>query len=101
MSTIVEHEYQALGAMTRCVAELRHQAAHPIIVRDGDYLVLIDRLPSGEQRETYDVPVKDMRTAGGVAFWVRQLAPKTWVTKKHLELLAQAAIDLNPGNVPH
>lgn len=98
---IVDHEYPAMDALTLTVAELRHRAAHPIIVRDGDYLVLIDRLPDGQQRETYDVPVKDMRTAGGVAFWVRQLAPKTWVTKKHLELLAQAAIDLNPGNVPH
>lgn len=90
------HEYTAGALADKLMATLQHRRAFPLIRREGDFLVLFDRYEDGTERETYDVPVADLQRAAGVGFWIRQLAPKTWVTKEHLELLAQAAIDLNP-----
>ena len=89
------HEYSARDVADKLMATLQHRRAFPLIRRYGDFLVLYDRYEDGTERETYDVPVADQQRAAGVGFWIRQLAPKTWVTKGHLDLLAQAAIDLN------
>ena len=95
MSGEMNGEFSMAQIADAAMADLRHRAAFPLIVRDGDFIVLIDRLEDGTEHERYDVPVDQLSTAAGTAFWMRQLAPKNWVTKKHLELLAQAVIDLN------
>lgn len=90
------HDFSVAVAADEFMARMVRRRTFPLIKREGDYLVLFDRYEDGTERETYDVPVADLQRAAGVGFWIRQLAPKTWVTKEHLELLAQAAIDLNP-----
>lgn len=88
------HEFSAADVAAQLMERLQHRRSFPLICRDGEHLVLFDRYEDGTERERYDVPVVDLQRSAGVAFWVRQLAPKTWVTKEHLELLAQAVIDL-------
>jgi hypothetical protein len=83
----------AAESMTRA----RHESAYPIIRVEGQFVVLYDRMPDGTEHDRYDVPVNELRSPKGVAFWVRQLAPKTWVTKRHLQLFAQTVLNINGG----
>jgi hypothetical protein len=46
-----------------------------------------------ESGNVYEVGDEPMRSAKDMAFWVRQLGEKTWVTKQHLIDFAQAVID--------
>lgn len=62
----------------------------PRVERVGDYLVIYDLQEDGSKREMYDIPVKGVSDAQGVAFWMRQLAQKTWITTQHLYRLACA-----------
>lgn len=49
------------------------------------------RDPEGEN--VYEIGEEPLRSAKDMAFWVRQLGEKTWVTKQHLIDFAQAVID--------
>lgn len=95
------HEYTAAQATEIALAQINRLRTFPIIVKDGGSLVLIDRREDGAERERYDIPVDQLTTASGVAFWIRQIAPKSWVSKKHIELLAQSVIDLDVVSAGH
>lgn len=69
----------------------------PLVERDGAHLVLYEVQESGERREVYDIPVSGVQDAQGVAFWMRQLAQKQWVTRKHLYVLSCAIHALHGG----
>jgi hypothetical protein len=62
----------------------------PVVERDGPHLVIYEVQESGEKWEVYDIPVAGVQDAKGVAFWMRQMAQKQWITTKHLYLLAVA-----------
>lgn len=62
----------------------------PAVERDGLHFVFYDVYEDGSRRERYDIPVSGLQTAQGVAFWMRQIAQKQWITTKHLYLLAVA-----------
>lgn len=61
------------------------------------HIVIYDRFEDGTVQERYDIPISELREAKGVAFWLRQLAQKTWITTRHLELFAQEVYALNGG----
>jgi hypothetical protein len=59
---------------------------------EGDSIVLYDRFPDGDVRERYDIDIASLDGGRRMAFWVRQLAPKHWVSKRHLEMFASTVV---------
>lgn len=64
---------------------------------DGRHIVIYDVQANGERVEMYDIPVERIQDAPDVAFWFRQIALKSWVTKDHLYKLACVVHALHSG----
>jgi hypothetical protein len=91
------HEHTIGDVGEGLLVRMQHQAQFPVVDIDGDDVVMYDRGDDGSVIERYYIATSDLRTASRVAFWMRQLAPKTWVTTRHLELLASTVYRLNGG----
>lgn len=89
------HETTLAAAGADLIARMRHAAAFPLITLETDtnHVVIFDRAPNGEPREKYYIPAHELTTIEGIAFWMRQLAPKNWITTRHFELLASLILD--------
>jgi hypothetical protein len=92
------HEHTIGDIGKGLLARMHHNAQFPVVDIDGADVVIYDRRDDGSVIERYYIATSDLRTASRVAFWVRQLAPKTWVTTRHLELLASTVYRLNGGS---
>lgn len=75
----------------------RRERAYPVVTVEKGSIFLFDRSEDGSVQGSYEIELRDLRTPARVAFWVRQIAPKTWVTKRHLELFAQIVFQANGG----
>jgi hypothetical protein len=75
------------------IAKKRHEAAYPMVSIDNGFIVLYDRTEDGTIHDRYDIAVSELGKGGKRAvFWIRQLAPKTWITKAHLERFADVIV---------
>lgn len=91
--------FRSLGEILQSsMTRMKHESRYPLVLVTSDgFLVLYDRKPDGSVISEYAIDVRDLRSAGRVAFWFRQLAPKRWVTPRHLERMAHEIYRLNGG----
>lgn len=82
----------AAEAMDRMLADLRLRQAAPLLTVDpatGPDRCCVTLLDRGRPGATYEISVS---SAADALRWIAHVAPKTWVSKEHLELLAITAL---------
>lgn len=81
-------------AVAEMMADLRQG---PLVFRDADWYVFIDRDQPGFTYEITDAQCED---AGSALRWVAHMAQKSWVTERHIEQFALLAAERFGGCYP-
>lgn len=83
------HEHTGAEAADAVLANLRERRERPLVTVDAVYpernwveFTFYDRTGSGMEYEFHCCGFADGH------HWIKQLAPKTWVTKEHIEVFA-------------
>jgi len=85
-------EDKSLNDEVRAFRE-KYLAEHPTLTAVVDGAIEVyDLNQDGTVHYVYPIPLADLRGGLGTAFWVRQLADKTWITKDHLSSFASDVI---------
>ena len=86
---------QTIGqAMDEVLADM---AAGPLVYRDGDAYIFLDRAHPGF---TYDISDGQCSDAASALRWVAHMAQKSWITERHIEQFALLAAERFGGYWP-
>jgi len=86
-----EQDHSSAHILDACMERIAERRARPLVrlqehLQDGRIAVeVFDRMREGDI-PLYDFYCGDMR---GTVEWIAQMAPKTWITKEHLEVFAR------------
>lgn len=80
------------------LARLQQRRAHPLVK-------MLERLPDGrvafefyDRTREHDSPMYDFYCSGPLQAveWIRQVAPKTWITKEHITVFSSLILEAFP-----
>ena len=72
--------------------QAHYRADHPLAYIRGNQIVVFDWNDDGTLQDEYPISLSELKGGLRTAFWVRQLAGKSWVTKEHLGALSSVVI---------